>query len=298
VLARRPTRSRVIHITRQLIRLALVNERLWQRLRYVAKSGLRRRLRDVLVGVGGHDRFVVREDIARRYLEGNGIEIGAFTWPLRVPPGVVVRYVDQLDREALLRAYGSRIAGMGLDPASVPNTDVVDEAERLSKFPNESVDFVIANHVLEHIEDPITALHSFLRVVRPGGVLLVVLPDPRHTFDALRPRTTVEHVLIDHQEGPSVSRRGHYEEWARFNERLPEDLILARVSEFEREDARHHFHVWELRDFLKLLLSLDLPAELELAQANNEEFALVLRKTLTTDQRVQTTTPSATSPPA
>jgi SAM-dependent methyltransferase len=249
-----------------------------RRLRYLVKSGLRRRLRDIVIGAGGHDTFVMREDIARRYLTGDGIEIGAFTWPLRLPRGAAVRYVDQLDRDGLLRAYGARISAMGLDPASVPETDVVDDAEHLAKFADRSVDFVIASHVLEHAEDPIEALGNFLRVIRPGGTLMLVLPDPRRTFDAPRPRTTVEHLFSDHRHGPQVSRREHYEEWARFNEELPDVLVPGRVAEFEREDARHHFHVWELADFLELLRALKLPAELELAQASNDEFAIVLRK--------------------
>jgi SAM-dependent methyltransferase len=251
------------------------------RLRYLFTTGLRRRLRDLVLAAGGDDAFVVREDIARRYLAGSGIEIGAFTWPLRVPRGVSVRYVDQLDREGLLRAYGARIAEMGLDPASVPETDVVDDAGRLASFADRSVDFVIASHVLEHIEDPIEALENLLRVIRPGGTLMIVLPDPRHTFDAPRPRTSAEHLFRDHNQGPQASRREHYEEWARFNERLPDELVPARVAEFEREDARHHFHVWELPDFVELLRALELPAELALAQSYNDEFAIVLRRTPT-----------------
>lgn len=253
-------------------------ERLRLRLRYIATSGLRRRLRDLVVGAGEGETFVVREDLARRYLRGSGIEIGAFTWPLRVPPGVCVQYVDQLSRAGLLRAYGDGLDSMGLDAASVPETDVIDDAARLSTLANGSVDFVIANHVLEHIEDPIAALQHFLRVIRPGGTLLLTLPDARHTFDAPRPRTTVEHLLSDHRDGPGVSRREHYREWARFNEGLPEDQVPARVAEFERDDARHHFHVWELEGFLELLRAAALDADLELAQTNQAEFAVVLRK--------------------
>jgi hypothetical protein len=57
-------------------------------------TGARRRLRDLVLRRGSDDRFVAREDLARRYLRGGGIEIGALTWPLRVPPGTRVRYVD------------------------------------------------------------------------------------------------------------------------------------------------------------------------------------------------------------
>ena len=144
---------------------------------------------------------------------------------------------------------------------------------------DESVDFVIANHVLEHLEDPIAGLESLLRVIRPGGVLFLTLPDARHTFDAPRARTTVEHLLRDHEEGPESSRREHYEEWARVLEHYSDDEYETRVAEFAREGARHHFHVWELEDFLALLRALGLPCELLEARLCPIDFAVVLRRT-------------------
>ncbi len=104
---------------------------------------------------------------------------------------------------------------------------------------------MVANHVLEHAEDPIAALGHLVRVLVPGGVLFLTLPDARHTFDAMRQRTTIEHVLRDHHDGPEVSREQHYREWA-YVECLPEDDVAERVAQFARERARHHFHVWEL----------------------------------------------------
>jgi len=200
------------------------------------------------------------------------------TKPLRLPPGVRVRYVDRLGTDELLEVEGPLLRSVGDDPARVRQVDIVDDVSRLARFADESQDFVVANHVLEHIEDPVEALENLLRVIRPGGALFLTLPDPPETFDVARARTTVEHVLRDHSEGPEASRRQHYEEWARTIECLPEERVPARVAEFEREDARHHFHVWDLSDFLTLLFALELPAQIVHAQRYRPEFAVVLRK--------------------
>jgi predicted SAM-dependent methyltransferase len=253
--------------------------RLRQRLRYVATTGLRRRIRDRVVGLGELERFVVREDLARRYLSGDGIEIGPATWPMRMPPGARVRYVDRLSRADYIDEYGDGIRASGRDPHSIPETDVIDDAATLATFADASVDFVVANHVLEHLEDPIAALQNLVRVLRPGGVLFLTLPDARHSFDARRERTTVEHLLRDHREGPHASRHAHYEEWAQTIEGATGARIAERVADYEREDARHHFHVWELDDFLALLRALELPCTLEAATVNEAEFAVVLRAT-------------------
>jgi predicted SAM-dependent methyltransferase len=84
---------------------------------------------------------------------------------------------------------------------------VVDDGARLASFADASQDFVIANHMLEHVEDPIAALEHQLRVLKPGGILYLTLPDARHSFDSPRQRTTVEHLLRDHHDSPSAMFR-------------------------------------------------------------------------------------------
>ena len=222
----------------------------------------------------GGSAMTLREDLARRYLAGDGIEIGAFSLPLRVPPGARVRYVDYAPKAQLLAQYAVETT----QAAAMPETDVVDDATTLATFADASLDFVVAAHVVEHLEDPIAALENMVRVLRPGGVLFLALPDARFTFDAARERTTVEHLLADHREGPERSRRAHYEEWALVIESTPAGRVAQRADEFAAQDARHHFHVWELETFLELLAAIALPARLELAQRNRDEFVLVLRR--------------------
>ena len=40
----------------------------------------------------------------------------------------------------------------------------------------QSYDFVYASHILEHLPDPITALRSWWRILKPGGYLIVAVP--------------------------------------------------------------------------------------------------------------------------
>ena len=185
----------------------------------VTRSRLWLRGRDLMLRVGSSDLRVAREDLARRYLFGEGIEIGPMAMPLRLPPASSSATSTDL---AETTSCASRApSSLEHNSALIPEIHVVDEADRLATFADNSVDFVVANHVLEHLQDPLGALEHMLRITRPGGVLLLTLPDARHTFDVNRPRTTVEHLLRDHEEGPQVSRREHYEEWARFLEAGP-----------------------------------------------------------------------------
>lgn len=52
------------------------------------------------------------------------------------------------------------------------------DAKRLT-FEDQSFDRLIATHVLEHIPDPVVALREWNRVVKPGGLISLILPcDP------------------------------------------------------------------------------------------------------------------------
>jgi SAM-dependent methyltransferase len=243
------------------------------KLSYLSRRGLRE-IRDVALRRGATDRKMVREDVALWFLRGEGIEIGALDFPLRLPRKAQVRYVDYLDEAGLRESHNETLrAGR---PLVVP--DVIDDGSSLSTFADDSLDFVVANHMLEHVEDPIATLEHQLRVLKPEGILYLSLPDARESFDAPRPRTTVEHLLRDHSEGPAVSRREHYEECAHFIEGHNGGILERRVEEMEAVSLRPHFHVWEPKTFAGFLSALDLPFSLDLLRASVGEFIVILRK--------------------
>jgi predicted SAM-dependent methyltransferase len=217
-----------------------------------------------------------REELAARYLRGSGIEIGALHNPLSTPPGANVRYVDRMT-VAELRAHYPELNGLPL-----VDVDVIDDGERLAAIPDESVDFVIANHFLEHCQDPLRALASFCRVLRVGGTVYLAVPDKRKTFDADRPVTSLDHLLRDHAEGPEVSRRSHFQEWARLVDRVEEAELERHVNELMAKDYSIHYHVWTQAELLELLASLrtrlGLPFEVEVLLRNEHEHIAILEK--------------------
>jgi SAM-dependent methyltransferase len=160
--------------------------------------------------------------------------------------------------------------------------DIVDDAERLSSVPDASADFVIANHFLEHCEDPIAAIQTFLRVVRSGGIVYLAVPDKRFSFDAARAITPLDHLVADHAGGPEASRREHYLDWSR--------RVLGRSDAAAPEEAARlmearysiHFHVWTRRSFLDFLRwcrdERKMSFWIERTAANRVEVIAVLRK--------------------
>jgi SAM-dependent methyltransferase len=215
-----------------------------------------------------------RQRIAGRYLRGEGIEIGALHNPLDVPRAARVRYVDHLPVDELRQHYPE------LADAPLVDVDILDDGERLATIADASQDFVIANHFLEHCEDPLGALGNMIRVLRPGGVLYLAVPDKRFTFDAARPVTSTDHVLRDHREGPEGSRRGHYEEWARLVDKVAEPE--AHATALLDRGYSIHFHAWTQWELLEVVKTaadeLKLDFDIELMLKNRHEVVFVLRR--------------------
>lgn len=222
-----------------------------------------------------HYRMLRRARLAARYLSGDGLEIGALHMPVRVPRHARVRYVDYQDRRQRELTY-PQLAWVSCVPVSV-----VDDGESLATVPDGSVDFVIANHVIEHCEDPISAIEAWLRVLRPDGVLFMAVPDMRFTFDRHRRLTPSSHVIGDHVRGPEASRRAHWREFAA-QRGIPERDVEAWIERNLGIDQRPHFHVWTLDSFVELLdairRELDLPFTVEEVCPIAMEFVIVLRK--------------------
>jgi predicted SAM-dependent methyltransferase len=218
-----------------------------------------------------------RNVFAASYLTGEGLEIGPLHQPMPMPDGAKVRYADRMHTADLRREYPE------LADWDLVEVDVVDDGEKLATIAAESQDFIIANHFLEHTEDPIGTILTHLSKVKPGGVLFYAIPDKRYSFDYRRPATPLEHVVADHEQGPERSRREHYEDWAR--------LVLVdegttdwakRATELEEVAYSIHMHVWTQAEFLRLVLAIremnDDAFDIEASAHRGIEFIVVLRK--------------------
>ncbi len=226
-----------------------------------------------------------RAEFAFRFLAGEGLEIGGLHRPLPTPAAAHARQVDRMTTAELAAAYDEDVAGREL-----AEVDLVDDGETLAKVAAESQDFIVANHFLEHTGDPIGTIANHLAKLRPGGVLFYAVADKRYTFDFRREVTTLEHLIRDHEEGPEVSRRAHYDEWVlqvtgtdaeRARPDWPESAAeIARA--LEAEDYSIRTHVFTEASFLALLLHcrerFDEGFEIEATCRDGDECVAVLRR--------------------
>ena len=213
-----------------------------------------------------------------QHLRGSGLEIGALLNPMPIPSAESVVYSDALSSEQLDRLYpGSR------------HPDIQSDSESFPDIEDQHFDFVVANHVIEHLTDPIRALSEWHRILRPNGLLYLAVPDKRYTFDYSRDRTTLDHLVEDHQsEAPAhVRNECHLREWAEHVEKLEPGSVESNewISRAKASNYSVHNHVWVAQDILELirLVGRDYASPFALFRWTNtsvlgNEFVLLLEK--------------------
>ncbi|MCD6065395.1 MAG: Methyltransferase domain protein [Bacteroidetes bacterium] len=210
-----------------------------------------------------------------KYLRGQGIEIGGLHMPLQLPAAAKVKYVDRYDTPGLRKHYPE------LASYNLVNVQIIDDGEKLATVPDNSQDFIIANHMLEHCKSPITTIETHLRKVKPGGVLFYAIPDKRFCPDKDRNLTTFDHLLSDYRG--ELDHYPHFEEWAiHWNECKGKEAIDKRAKELFDTDYSIHFHNWTVSTFGDFLYKtndfLSTKFEVKLLFLNFTEVLVILER--------------------
>jgi SAM-dependent methyltransferase len=217
-----------------------------------------------------------RSALGRRYLAGSGLEIGALHKPQAVSLGAHVTYVDHLDQAGLRAEYPE------LNRVRLVDVDILDDAETLTSVAAQSQDFIIANHYLEHCENPLGAIRSHLEKVKTGGLLFYTLPDRNMTFDWKRHNTPFAHLVADDERGPEQSRVDHYRDWVRHVVGKEGAAVEATSRRLMTRHYSIHFHCWDkpsLRAFFVAARAyLDEQFSIVECRPNGPEMVFVLRR--------------------
>ena len=96
------------------------------------------------------------------------------------------------------------------------------------QFKNDYFDFIWSSHTLEHSDNPIKSLNEFIRVLKPGGNILLILPYPTNQHSI---HCGVSELLLDINDNANScinnlkSRGFSVEEYKIMNIREPELFI-------------------------------------------------------------------------
>ncbi|NNN14019.1 MAG: methyltransferase domain-containing protein [Acidimicrobiaceae bacterium] len=138
---------------------------------------------------------------------GKGLEIGPSHNPIAPKrDGYDVEIVDHLNQDQLREKY----ADQGVDTSKIEPVDFVWNGEPLDQLVRKKshYDWIVASHLMEHVPNPISMLQQCHEILKPNGVLSLVVPDKRYCFDYFRPISSTGDLLDAYELSRTRPSRG------------------------------------------------------------------------------------------
>lgn len=115
----------------------------------------------------------------------------------------------------------------------------ISDGTDLSRIPCGQYDFVLSCNNLEHIANPLKAIKEWLRVLKPGGHLLILVPRKETNFDHNRPTTSFDHLVSDYEKKLSEDDLTHLDEILSLHD-LALDPPAGNLDTFKQRSLRNH----------------------------------------------------------
>lgn len=213
-------------------------------------------MRRILERLIGRRRSRIADRVRAAVAGRSGLEVGGasriFSAKGRLPVYPHAAGLDGVDYRAATHRHPDRAldADFRWHPARASGRLLFCEAVDLQGVPDDSSDFLLASHVLEHIANPLQALASWRRVTKPAGALLLVVPHREGTFDHRRPVTELAHLIADLEADVGEDDLTHLEEVLALHDLdrdpgLDSKEMLERRGRANLEHRGLHHHVFD-----------------------------------------------------
>ncbi len=127
----------------------------------------------------------------------------------------------------------------------------ISEATDLSLIPSSKYEFVISSNCLEHVANPLKAIEEWVKVVKKGGLLFLVLPNKDYCFDHNRPITEFSHLFEDYQNNITENDLTHLNEILELHD-LEMDKPAGSLEQFKERSLKNfenralHQHIFDI----------------------------------------------------
>jgi len=128
----------------------------------------------------------------------------------------------------------------------------ISEASNLDKIETNKYDFLLASHCLEHCANPLKTMKEWLRVIKPKGTILLILPEKNHTFDHKRPISSFDHLIADYNNNIDENDLTHLKEILSLHD-LSLDPAAGDINNFKHRSLENfqnrclHHHVFDFK---------------------------------------------------
>lgn len=127
---------------------------------------------------------------------------------------------------------------------------IINDATDLNKINDNQYNFILSSNNLEHIANPIKALKEWKRVLKADGILVLVVPNSKWTFDHKRKAVSFSHLLEDYENEVKESDLSHLDEILKYHD-ISMDIPAGTWEKFRERSLNNadnrclHHHVFE-----------------------------------------------------
>lgn len=145
--------------------------------------------------------------------KGVGIEIGPSHNPIAPKKeGFNVQIIDHMSREQLIAKYKDhRVNTENIEEVDYVWREGINYPELTGK--TNHYDWIIASHVIEHTPDLIGFLIDCDNILKDDGVISLVVPDKRYSFDHYRPISGISKIIDSHFQKATIHTPGTVAEY-------------------------------------------------------------------------------------
>jgi hypothetical protein len=158
-----------------------------------------------------------------------GIEIGPYFCPLTPKAqGWNALTVDIFSKTELLEKAKEDPNVPAESLKNIEDVDIIGPAQIVDELIYEkkledNFDFIVSSHNFEHIPNPVRFLQACSKILKPGGMLSMAIPDKRCGMDYYRPLSTLAGMLQAFHENRTQPSPEQIFEFANLQSRMKKD---------------------------------------------------------------------------
>ena len=189
------------------------------------------------------------------FIDKKGLEIGGPSkiFNIEIPIYKIIKELDGCNYSTNTIWEGQIIEGDNYEfYNNKKGHQYIYEASNLINIPNEKYEFIIASHCLEHCANTLKTVEEWLRVLKKGGIIMLILPQPDSTFDHKRKITNFNHLLEDYKSNIGENDLTHLEEILELHD-LKRDNSAGSKENFKKRSLDNfnnrclHHHVFDFK---------------------------------------------------
>jgi hypothetical protein len=221
----------------------------------------------------GVHRLLDRNQLYAR-CKGDGIEVGPGPKPQILPDAQTrVKYLEQATPDQWLQLYG-KDTKVPVDP-ELWKLYVVGNADKIPASP-QSLDFVFSSHVIEHLANPLGHLAYWSGLLKPGGVVVAIIPDCSGCKDYVFLPSSIEELAVEFHKNSMIPTLAHYQRWAKF--RAP-NVDPAEILNSGRSIHVHFYTPESMKEILKKMhQEIGFRKFRVISEHNHKDFFVILEK--------------------